>query len=198
MEILARLRAETRREHTLVERTIVETGILDDRRAYLAYLRRMYGFHATTDVLLQRSDTLRAALDDLSERRKAAWLRDDLVALGHTHADVDGIDRLPLDTALEGPRALGWAYVLEGATLGGRVLAPRLRERLGLDTGLAFVTAYGADTDERWQCFRRALVRYAAMNDAATEIVTGAIAAFTAVHEWCVASDAAAADRSLP
>lgn len=179
----------------MVERAILGSGMMDDRRAYVAYLRNMFGFHATADASLQRSDTLREALDDLSERRKAAWLRDDLVALGHTHADVDGIARLPLRAPLEGPRALGWAYVLEGATLGGRVLVPRLRDRLGLSSGLAFVTGYGPDTDARWQRFGRALEHHATP-DTASEIVAGAVAAFTAIHDWCV-SRADAVDRSL-
>jgi heme oxygenase len=57
--------------------------------------------------------------------------------------------------------ALGAAYVCEGARLGGRVLARRVREEIGFtaDFGASYLNGGGADTGGRWRAFVEILNR---------------------------------------
>ncbi|WP_440995378.1 biliverdin-producing heme oxygenase [Arhodomonas sp. SL1] len=67
-------------------------------------------------------------------RPRAPLLREDLSALGRGQGRAGPPkDALPGTPPLDsGDAALGVLYVIEGATMGGRVIAPRLRETLGV------------------------------------------------------------------
>ena len=51
-------------------------------------------------------------------------------------------------------RALGALYVLEGSTLGGRIIADMIARRLGLLTSLEFFDSYGDETQNMWRSFK--------------------------------------------
>jgi heme oxygenase (biliverdin-IX-beta and delta-forming) len=72
---------------------------------------------------------------------------------------VEGLprcDRLPHINSVAAPR--GCAYVLEGATLGGRFLYARFHTLSGLteDSGARFLHAYGKPTAPMWHEFTTA------------------------------------------
>lgn len=91
---------------------------------------------------------------DLAARRKADLLRRDLGALGVTSLPAP----LPLHLA-NVPEACGAMYVLEGATLGGQVIARHLQACLGLTAGdgSAYFTGYGPATGQMWRRFGTAV-----------------------------------------
>ena len=62
------------------------------------------------------------------------------------------LDVLPLNNAA---KALGCLYVLEGATLGGVLIARHVRASLGFDgdAGSAFYLGYGPRTGAMWRGF---------------------------------------------
>jgi heme oxygenase len=51
---------------------------------------------------------------------------------------------------------VGALYVCEGATLGGQIIASRIRERLGSDAPHSFFACYGDAVVARWADYRRA------------------------------------------
>lgn len=55
--------------------------------------------------------------------------------------------------------ALGMLYVLEGSTLGGRIILRMLASRGVHDPSLAFLDPYGAQTGARWRGFLAVLAR---------------------------------------
>ena len=67
--------------------------------------------------------------------------------------------------------------MLEGSTLGGLVLAGRIRKRLGWES--RFYGIYGARTNEMWQSFKAALEAARAEIDPAS-LVTAAQSVFDA------------------
>jgi heme oxygenase len=71
--------------------------------------------------------------------------------------------------------------VLEGSTLGGRVIAGQLGPRLGLDPahGLRFFLCYGSDADARWAEFGAALEHCA---PEAERVAASALAVFAAIE----------------
>jgi heme oxygenase len=176
----------TRAEHAAIERAVPILGPRLTLAVYRAHLARLLGIYAPLEVALaeQRWDV--AGLD-FAARRKTPLLALDLDRLGLASGARAALPRcaaLPELAAL--PEAFGCAYVLEGATRGGRVLAGRVEAALGLDRahGCAFLLAYGDDADRMWEAFTAALE--AALGDEA-ELVRALGAArqtFAILQRW--------------
>src|SRR6195952_2382931 len=117
--VLVRLRDATADAHRLVEPRLFPAA-LADRSSYARMLQALLALHEPSEAQLRCTVGLPALGIDLSSRRKSPRLRADLAALGVTVRVSPGIPR-PVDGD-DLPRALGAFYVLEGSTLGGRVL----------------------------------------------------------------------------
>ncbi len=138
------LRDRTAARHARVETLtdLLDPALTADRLA--AVLKALYRFWAVTEPQLDRwadaSPELAAAVD-WPRRRRAALLAGDVVAVGgdahvapEVAADTEGDDTDAVAAPIEDADALGRLYVTEGSTLGGAVLARRLRpllDRLG-------------------------------------------------------------------
>lgn len=124
-----------------------------------------------------------------SLRRKVPLLERDLRVLGH---DPDGVpDLAPVPTLTTEAAALGSLYVIEGSTLGGKMIAKELRAQLQLTEamGAAFFVPYGSATGKVWSEFLL-LLEEAAEPMRLTEIGEGALAMFQA-FEACLLDGAA-------
>jgi heme oxygenase (biliverdin-IX-beta and delta-forming) len=149
------LRLRTRGHHERVERAVDLPKWCASLPAYRCLLRRMLGLYEPLEERLSRFDWAPAGID-FEARRKVERLRADLRALGADQAELDPAPRgsdLPPLTSLA--QAFGCLYVLEGATLGGRVIARGIQGTLGLtdDTGAAFFSGYGERTSAMWRAF---------------------------------------------
>jgi heme oxygenase len=190
--VLQRLKAATRAEHDAIEQALdlMAPGLsLTD---YHHRLRRYHGFYAPIEPLIA------AALDgprwglDMAARTKTAWLAVDLACLGDSE-EAGGLPptALPLCTALPPLQtqadAFGCLYVLEGATLGGRVISRHIEQVLGLDAthGARFFHGYGEQTGAMWKAFRGALSAFADQPSQEDRVVASAIATFAALRVWC-------------
>lgn len=131
-------------------------GTPDD---YARILEMFYGFFLPVQ---QRIETQLSATEipDLADRRKAASLLHDLAAIGKPG------EQLPLCTILPAiknkAQAFGALYVLEGATLGGRIMTRMLRANNAFpvpEEALHFFAGYGDQTGSRWASFLQALNR---------------------------------------
>jgi heme oxygenase len=112
---------------------------------------------------------------DFEARRKTPALERDVAALGTAPPD---------DAPLAVPRgrseALGFLYVLEGSTLGGRVIDKQLRLRGLSPDGLSFFQGYGDATGARWKAFCAVLERA----DDKAAAARGARSAFAQMEAW--------------
>lgn len=81
-------------------------------------------------------------------------------------------------------QALGSLYVLEGATLGGQVVARYLSVVPGLThgAGFSFFRSYGDDIGPMWRAFGEFLSSRAGDGD--EEIVEAACATFATLGQW--------------
>jgi heme oxygenase (biliverdin-IX-beta and delta-forming) len=192
--ILSRLKLETRSEHDAVERVLDLMDSSLTREGYRQRLEQFYGFYAPLEEALQAHVEAILSLDArlaLSTRLgKARHLRQDLRYLGVMTEDMPLCrDLPPLDTQAG---LLGCLYVLEGATLGGRIITQHVRATLGVTaaTGGLFFEGYGDATGKMWQSMRQLLVSGAP--DARTEnaMVTNATTTFACLRRWCVAPQA--------
>ena len=157
--VLKRLREETRSHHERVERCFNLEARLADIGSYHELLERLIGIYEPLEAQLELLDWNGAGID-FTARRKTPMLKRDLAALsieGRPGADHFPRADIPRFTSL----AQGWGcmYVLEGATLGGQVISPMVRARLGLtaETGAGFFASYGEDVGRMWKAFCSAM-----------------------------------------
>ena len=146
-------------------------------------LERFYGFFAVWEPAAA------LALGDdefFRNRRKLPLLRRDLRLLGLSD---NAIDSLPCcagaaDLVRNADRATGSVYVLEGATLGGKIITRHLMDRPWYPVErLSFFDPYGAKTGAMWMAFCiRAGAHSRPERDPA--IVAAAVETFETIHRW--------------
>jgi heme oxygenase len=181
------LRDHTARAHQQLEERLAVFGWLATRESYVAMLERLYGFYVRAEPALVVRGASISGLD-LEQRRKAPLLVADLTALGRTPRELRALPRMDRMPRLDEPaRVLGVLYVIEGATLGGKLIEREVATRLGLDraTGTAFFGAYGADAAHQWQRFGGVVEREAPELDVAV-ICSAAAETFAALDRWLV------------
>lgn len=150
-----------------------------DRGGYVALLRRLLGFHRAVEAGLAAAPAMPGIA--LEERARARLIEADLAALG-----VEPVAPSPLPPTLRSAaRALGWLYVTEGSTLGGRQLARALDGLLPPgEAGRRFLLGHGARHGEMWRSCCAALDAMGADPAALAEMVAGARDAFAAFEAW--------------
>ncbi|HEV7381234.1 MAG TPA: biliverdin-producing heme oxygenase [Dyadobacter sp.] len=183
---LSNLRAATAASHKGLEDNERSKGILSPEisiQIYQEYLAKMYGVVAGCERDVY--PILSGLFQDLEERKKAHLILKDLQVTG---MDQHNIDQLNIHTFTPAnvAEALGIMYVLEGSTLGGKVLFRHVHKVLGLDenSGAAFFWGYGTETGPKWKSFVSAFADYAIQNEAQQNVIQGATDCFTAVDNW--------------
>ena len=194
--VLQRLKAATRAEHDAIE---VALDLMAPGLSLVDYhrrLRRYHGFYAPIEPLVAGAAHWPRWGIDISTRAKTPWLAADLGCLadhceltGTAGADMPLCSELPpLDTPAA---AFGCLYVLEGATLGGRVISRHIERELGLDAarGARFFHGYGEQTGSQWKAFRAALSAFVGTSSEEDRVVASAIATFAALRTWCACDE---------
>jgi heme oxygenase (biliverdin-IX-beta and delta-forming) len=154
---------------------------------YRATLEALYGIYLPLEARLGVHAESLAPLR-WEPRRKVHLLRADLVTLGVTAAQIDALPQCSQVPAVpDAPAALGCLYVVEGATLGGRVLSRRLRP-LGISPrrGGRFFHGYGEETGPMWVEFveRLQASRGERYEDEEARTVQSAVELFDALEVW--------------
>ena len=184
-----RLRDATRSVHASVERALPLARHELTREAYRRILSAFLGFYVPTEAELLRMARQSGEVD-LLVREKAPRLRQDLRALGTSESELAEIPTCPEVPSVEGfDRFLGCLYVLEGATLGGQIIARHLHKHLAIDasSGGSFFHAHGAETGAVWRAFVARLEREEPPFDGA---VAAAVETFECLERWLAARGA--------
>jgi len=172
--ILDHLRVTTRDLHEGLETRLDVFARVADPIRRSEMVGRFLAFYRPAEAALARvlGDEPNLEFD---ARRKTPALERDAAAL---NADT------PDDASLTMPagrcEALGFLYVLEGSTLGGRVIDKQLRLRGLSPKGLTFFQGYGDATGERWKAFCAVLERA----DDKAAAARGARSAFAQMEAW--------------
>ena len=184
------LRQELRRETADLHRRLeIDLGLLDSDLSldrYRRVLELFLGFYAPIEASLARVASAGSPLG-LPLRARAALIESDLLALGLSRGEIADLPRCDDLPRLSCPEELaGCLYVLEGACLGGQVIGPALRERLGVaqGSGASFFTGDGERTAARWRLFLAWLEGLARVGSTTVEIVGSARATFLAFARW--------------
>jgi heme oxygenase (biliverdin-IX-beta and delta-forming) len=144
--VWTRLRAATASRHDLAERTLDPLTQPAGLGEYAELLTVLWGFQAPAERLLGAAP-LPAAVG-WADRARVPLLSADLADLGVDSALLPQSGELP---ELAVPAAAwGMLYVLEGMTLGGRVIRRRVTDRLG-GAPVRYLAGHGERTRPMWR-----------------------------------------------
>lgn len=182
---LIELRKETEENHRKLEAAPLSKLLLseevstEDYTRYLHYMREVITYHEQNVIPL-----IAQYFPDMAQRSKLNAIEEDLRTL--PASNQIGETYHPSTTWATVPFAMGYMYVMEGSTLGGRILLKHIKEKLGFDehNGARFFSGYGDVTGRYWKTFLDIFSRYAIKGNHAQEVIEGAKAAFSSIENY--------------
>jgi heme oxygenase len=184
------LRQQLKRETADLHRRLeIDLGLLESELTldrYRRVLEFFLGFYAPLEAGLARVAVAGPPLG-LALRARAPLIESDLSSLGLSQREIADLPRcadLPRLSCTED--LAGCLYVVEGACLGGQVIAPALHERLGIakGSGASFFIGDAEGTRARWSLFLAWLEGLVRAGSGRAEIVVAARATFLAFARW--------------
>ena len=168
-----RLRDATQADHQRLEDRMDILGRIgrpDDRRALV---EGFHALHTEAEAALAPwlADAPGLAFD---ARRRSVQLGRDLVALGGNARPAPAAPIVVSSLS----EALGRLYVLEGSTLGGRMIRKAVEGRGEGMLGLSFLDPYGDQVGARWREFLAVVDSHARTPADLAALTSGAVAGF--------------------
>jgi heme oxygenase len=168
-----RLRQETRSAHGELDESLHLIDRLSSMQQRANVLAGYHRFHHAAEAAIALF--LGAIADlDFAARRRSRLIAEDISILGQQMLP-DPATSLDIRTPSQ---AFGALYVLEGSSLGGRVILKELKRRGVPLAGLGFLDPYGFNTGPRWRSFLAILEREVDSSEQQRDAVTGALNAF--------------------
>jgi len=178
------LRLATANLHLRAEELLNISVLMFDRGSYADTLDRFHGLYFPLEQALRQYRRWGALGLNLRERSHVGRLYRDLVALGREPSPQHASDVGEV-TSFE--HALGALYVMEGSTLGGRIILRHLEEsEIDIPTGArSFFGGHGPDTGVMWRSFVSSLDAFGELHPTSrTAVQQGAQRTFDAVIAW--------------
>jgi len=153
------LRLATRSHHAALAAQPAMAKLFDPDytiQEYRAHLARLLGLfepleRAVADIAGQH--------DRVRLHQRSNDLRDDVLAMGATAADVASIERCAEIPAIDPAGLQGYSYVILGSMLGGKLVVKQLRERLGPGASFRFYGDAGGRVEALWDAYCLGLQR---------------------------------------
>jgi len=194
-----RLKSVTQAYHDRLEARLPLLDPHLTRKAYRRLIERFFGFYVPLEAAWEAGCDP-AMRTDLLQRRKAQWLLQDLFGLDATPQDIAALPICrhlpPLDSY---PRILGALYVVEGATLGGQLVARHLQQSLGPDAlhVSRFFQSYRAQVPAMWEALLENLEAAGVDGEQEAVIVESACRSFDAFERWLAGGPQSALSSDL-
>lgn len=178
------LKEYTKKSHVALEgRMVPSIKAIATQSDYQRLLEMMYGFYAPLEQKIDafvNEDNMPA----YNDRRKAEAILNDIKTLNEGAA----IEAVTLCTDLpevQGyTQAIGAMYVLEGSTLGGKIIAAMIQKKLGsVEGALSFFSGYGGQAMPMWNAFKE-MVNSGIQNDEKKAVLKAADDTFTSFKRW--------------
>lgn len=185
MRLIERLQAETASFHAEAD---ADAGhLFGDVTAaeYKRYLAKTYGFVLPVEQALLATKGLERVIDT-RRFNKHELLRRDLRGWHMSPADIDRIPTCTVPVLGGVEEALGWAFVVERATLSHGNLFRHLASVVPGDVAFtsSYLKCYVGTIGEMWKSFGDALEVAAPTDDRAKRVVDGATAAYRALRSF--------------
>jgi heme oxygenase len=183
----AQLRAQTAPLHREVEIRLGLPGAIGNRDEYVVWLARFLGLYEPLESSLADFSYWNDLGLELGARNHCSCLVADLAALSANIHDLPRAGRGVLPEFPNFAHALGALYVLEGATLGGRVILRDLeaRMRTAIFGATRFFGGRGDAVEPMWTTFRSAVDGFGQERpELRGDVVSGAERTFGAIKDW--------------
>lgn len=185
--IVQQIKAQTLDNHMSLEnsellRPIQEKSLTNEK--YIVILKKFYGFFKPLEQKIEQFP-IEQFLPDFVNRRKAQLLKQDINDITSTSQETLTIcHTLPPVTTLAD--AFGCLYVMEGSTLGGKMIYKLVKDTLGFDynNGAAFFYGYGTETGTKWKTFQQALTDFSTHSHSDSQIIQSANNTFVSFKNW--------------
>ena len=186
----SRLHQQLKRETAGLHRSLeAKLGLFEPEfliHRYVQVLQTFHGFYAPVEASLLRLTAVGPPLG-FPLRARTELIESDLLALGLSRRDLAELRRctnLPRLSCRED--MAGCLYVLEGACLGGQVIAPMLRQRLAVDkdSGASFFVGDAEATSARWILVLTWLDALVCAGARSEKVAASACATFLTLARW--------------
>lgn len=187
LSLSAQLWERTAPLHREIEALLQLPGAICSRDDYQDWLARFLGLYDPHERSLATFSDWDSLGLSMSSRDHTCCLVDDLVALGADPCEPPRASPALLPYLPTFSHALGALYVIEGATLGGRMILRDLAPRIGAPIAGAtrFFGGRGETVGPMWQSFRVALDEFCLRQPRqCADVVIGAERTFRAMLVW--------------
>jgi len=184
-DFLSLLRNTTAPQHTKLETTAISKALLSNDVSlndYVHYLIKMQAVIAFCEQTI--FPLIKHILHDIEARRKLELIRNDLKYFGVS--DPLENNYRPFQHNISPAFALGYMYVVEGSTLGGRVILKHVQSKLAVDENNSgsFFAGYRSLTGSTWKNFLQVLMDYTYKAQCGDEVIEGAQHAFESIYHY--------------
>jgi heme oxygenase len=166
--------------HASEKKMIVALRQITTTEDYLRMLNWLYGFYAPVEEMIRKYLT-KDNFPDIDRRSRAEYILWDIRESGLPIPEPERCEWLPVIDSFHS--ALGAMYVLEGSTLGGRIIAGMIARSLDSTRCLSFFNGYGAETIHMWSTFKTYLNQPFSTHER-REIITAAEDTFLTFKNW--------------
>lgn len=176
-QFLKTLRTVTGPSHKKLEEVPLSAIIVSENvtlKHYARYLEKMRSYISEFESKI--FPVLAGKIPDIEQRRKTQLLDRDLDYLKSKGISQAGAPPVNLSSNVSLLYALGCMYVIEGSTLGGKIIYKNISARLGVDAfnGAGYFAGYGPETGSKWTNFLEILCHYGTIEENEQEILRGA------------------------
>jgi heme oxygenase len=189
----SQLKSLTKPFHDALEATSLAMALASGtlgKKSYVGYLQALYHLHEKLETRIQNMSEWKAYHINPDSHCRLHLIAADLGALGASTQELHS--KFDIHVNWSFPTAIGVLYVLEGSTMGGRLLAQRNAHILGDDgrSATRYFEAYGDETISRWGAYCEFLSRYGSMHpEENAEVILGACSMFLTMKEVLHALD---------
>jgi heme oxygenase len=180
--VLEALRDATRSRHAQLGASPAMSRLFDPEYSlpeYRAHLGRLFGLFEPLEQIVDRSaDTA----DPIRSLGRSNALREDLRIMGATEIDLDALERCTWLPSMDPAGLFGYAYVVLGSMMGGKIIVKRLRSVLGPSASFHFYGDGNGCSDALWASFCLELEAHGKEN--VEPICATAVAVFEAYAAW--------------
>ena len=150
------LKTQTSVNHLLLEKKLVSfMKTIRTEADYTRFLALFYGYFGALELSINKC--LNASIiPDYENRRKTEALKIDLKILNQEDLKLAASELLPvIENHLQ---SLGALYVIEGSTLGGKIISKMIKQQLKTEVmAFTFFTGYGDQSANMWNSFKHIL-----------------------------------------
>ena len=180
--ILEKLKQRTCIHHEREVRTSIFYTLIFQWKSTETFYKNCGAFISHLEVLIANGKEWPLSLN-FDRRKKKPLLEYDLYVLGYRSLCLSYRSAECTSISL---MYLVACNALEGATLGGQIIARHIRKRSGLDqtTGCSYFCSYGAETNSMWNTFCHVLATYASSSALENQMLQAGDATFVKFNAW--------------